>query len=208
MILKDNLSNNYECNEPIFINDINIEGMSKNAVRQSMKRLTETGYLKKYENGIYYIPKSNNISGFNSLDSLRIIQAKYINNDTDTFGYVTGIYFANQLGLTTQMSATIEIVTNNEVTNRRNVTIANQKVRIKRSNIKISSENADILQLLDGINQADKYSELSREETINRYTSYIKEKNFSKKQLSKVSNLLTGKTAKRLIEWGIIYAFI
>ena len=48
-----------------------------------------------------------------------VVMRKYVRNRTATYGYVTGISFINQLGLTTQISAIIEIVTNNEVTNSR-----------------------------------------------------------------------------------------
>ena len=45
------------------------------------------------------------------------------------------------------------------------------------------------------------------EETIDTMISYVKQKCFTKEQLSEVSSSLTGATAKKLIEWGIIYEF-
>lgn len=51
-------------------------------------------------------------------------------NKSETYGYVTGISFANQLGLTTQMPAVIEVVTNRESTNGRMIMVGNLKVRI------------------------------------------------------------------------------
>ena len=45
------------------------------------------------------------------------------------------------------------------------------------------------------------------EETVDVLITYMRKKKFTKKQLSDVSSVLTGATAKKLIEWGIIYEF-
>ena len=51
-MLKTYLMDNYGYNEPIFLNDISIDVVSQNAVRQSVKRLTASGILERYDNGI------------------------------------------------------------------------------------------------------------------------------------------------------------
>lgn len=206
-MLKSYLLENYGYNEPIFLNELSIDGLSENAVRQSIKRLVANGFLERYDNGIYYIPKQGGLLGKSYLDPFLVIIRKYVRSKYETYGYVTGISFVNQIGLTTQMPAVIEIVTNKEATNGRTVTVGNQKVRIKKSAVTVSENNADLLQLLDGIRQAEKYTELPMEETIDTMCSYVKQKHFTKEQLSEVSSRLTGATAKKLIEWGMIYEF-
>lgn len=206
-MLKTYLMENYGYNEPIFLNDLVIEGLSDNAVRQSVKRLVASGFLERYDNGIYYIPKRGGLLGKSYLDPSMVIMRKYVQNKSEIYGYVTGISFANQLGLTTQMPAVIEVVTNREATNGRMITVGSQRVRIKKPAITVSDSNADLLQLLDTIGQAEKYTELTIEETIETLISYMRKKNFTKEQLSGVSSVLTGATAKKLIEWGMIYEF-
>lgn len=206
-VLKSYLLENYGYNEPIFLNDLTIDGLSENAVRQSVKRLVVKGFLERYDSGIYYIPKQDGLLGKSYLDPFLVIMRKYVKNKFETYGYVTGISFVNQLGLTTQMPAVIEIVTNREATNGRMITVGNQKVRIKKPIVTVSNSNAELLQLLDSIGQAEKYTELSMEETIDTMLSYVKQKGFTKEQLSEVSSSLTGTTAKKLIEWGMIYVF-
>mgnify|MGYP004589043453 CR=1 FL=1 len=206
-MLKSYLLENYGYNEPIFLNDLKIEGLSENAVRQSVKRLVAKGFLERYDNGIYYIPKAGGLLEKSYLDPLLVIMRKYVRNKYETYGYITGMYFANQLGLTTQMPAIVEIVTNKEATNGRTITVGNQKVRIKKSPIIVSDNNVKLLQFLDGVSQVEKYTELSMIETIDRMQSYIKVMNFTKAQLSEVSSKLTGTTAKKIIEWGMIYEF-
>lgn len=206
-MLKSYLMENFGYNEPIFINDLSVEGLSENAVRQSVKRLVANGFLERYDNGIYYIPKRGGLLGKSYLDPFLVIMRKYVQSKSETYGYVTGISFANQLGLTTQMPAVIEVVTNREATNGRMVKIGNLTVRIKKSTLTVSDSNAELLQLLDSIGQAEKYTELPMKETIDTMISYVKQKRFTKEQLSEVSSVLTGATAKKLIEWGIIYEF-
>lgn len=206
-MLKDYLMENYGYNEPIFINDLFIEGISENAVRQSVKRLAASGFLERYDSGIYYIPKRGGILGKSYLDPNIVIMRKYVQNKSDKYGYVTGLSFANELGLTTQMPAIIEVVTNREATNGRMVMVGNQKVRVKKSSVPISESNAELLQLLDAIGQAEKYTELTIKETIEKLIVYMRKKRFTQKQLSEVSYILTGTTAKKLIEWEIIYEF-
>ena len=206
-MLKTYLMENYGYNEPIFLNDLVIEGLSDNAVRQSVKRLVASGFLERYDNGIYYIPKRGGLLGKSYLDPSMVIMRKYVQNKSEIYGYVTGISFANQLGLTTQMPAVIEVVTNREATNGRMITVGSQRVRIKKPAITVSDSNAELLQLLDTIGQAEKYTELTIEETIETLISYMRKKRFTKEQLSEVSSVLTGATAKKLIEWGMIYEF-
>ena len=206
-MLKNYLMENYGYNEPIFLNDIVIEGLYENAVRQSVKRLAASGFLERYDNGIYYIPKCGGLLGKSYLDPSIVIMRKYVQNKSEIYGYVTGISFANQLGLTTQMPAVIEIVTNREASNGRMITVGSQRVRIKKPAITVSDSNAELLQLLDTIGQAEKYTELTKEETVETLISYMRKKRFTKEQLSEVSSVLTGATAKKLIEWGMIYEF-
>ena len=206
-MLKTYLMENYGYNEPIFLNDLVIEGLSDNAVRQSVKRLVASGFLERYDNGIYYIPKSDGLLGKSYLDPSMVIMRRYVQNKSEIYGYLTGISFANQLGLTTQMPAVIEIVTNREASNGRMITVGSQRVRIKKPAITVRDSNAELLQLLDTIGQAEKYTELTKEETIETLISYMRKKRFTKEQLSEVSSVLTGATAKKLIEWGMIYEF-
>lgn len=132
-MLKSYLLENYGYNEPIFLNDLKIEWLSENAVRQSVKRLVAKGFLERYANGIYYIPKAGGLLEKSYLDPLLVIMRKYVRNKYETYGYITGLSFVNQLGLTTQMPAVIEIVTNTEATNGRTVMVGSQKVRVKKS---------------------------------------------------------------------------
>ena len=53
------IENNYRPNEPIFLSELNVLGVKSVSVRQQMKKLTESGQLKRFDTGIYYIPKKS-----------------------------------------------------------------------------------------------------------------------------------------------------
>ena len=53
------IESNYQPNEPIFLSELSIPGMKAVSVRQQMKKLTESGQLKRFDTGIYYIPKKS-----------------------------------------------------------------------------------------------------------------------------------------------------
>lgn len=206
-MLKEYLEKNYGYNEPIFLTELSTIVDNNNSMRQSIKRMVKSGTLKRFDTGIYYLPKESQLLNQSYLDPIKVIIRKYIKNDTEVFGYFTGATFANQLGVTTQMPAVLEITTNKESSKGRNVTIGNQKVRLKGSSIKITSQNAELLQFLEAISQINKYSEHSDLDTQSILRNYIKQKNFSRAQLLTLTSEITGATAKHLLEGGLIYDF-
>ena len=118
-MIKEFLLENFGYNEPIFLKDLSFEGISENAMRQSIKRLVANGFLERYDSGIYYIPKRDGLLGKGYLNTSVVVERKYIQNKEEVFGYITGLSLANSLRLTTQMSAITEIVTNKEATKGR-----------------------------------------------------------------------------------------
>ena len=206
-MLKEYLEKNYGYNEPIFLNEIQLEGLSDNALRQYFKRMLGSGDLARFDTGIYYLPKVSRLLKKSYLDPMKVIIRKYIQSTTETCGYFAGATFANQIDLTTQMPATLEIVTSKESTKGRTVTVGSQAVRLKRPVTTITSENAGLLQFLDAVSQAEKYSELSNCDTGILLKNYAKRRNYSKELLSSVLSGITGSAAIKLIEWGIIYEF-
>ena len=55
--LYEYLIKNYKLNEPIFLADIQIEGVSHANLRQKIKKLTDAGKIKRFDNGVYFLPK-------------------------------------------------------------------------------------------------------------------------------------------------------
>ena len=53
-------------------------------------------------------------------------------------------------------------------------------MRVKSSPIIVSESNAELLQLLDSVGQAERYTELTIKETIDKLILYIRKKQFTK----------------------------
>ena len=56
-MLFEYLLETYGQNEPIFVSDIRYMDWSTNYIRQQIKKLTDEGKLRRYDTGIYFIPK-------------------------------------------------------------------------------------------------------------------------------------------------------
>ena len=206
-MLKEYLEKAYGYNEPIFISEIQLEGISDNALRQYFKRMVQSGDIIRFDTGVYYLPKASRILKKSYLDPMKVIIRKYIKNAEETYGYFSGATFANQIGLTTQMPTVLEIVTSRESTKGRIVTVGSQKVRLKRPSIEITSENAGLLQLLDIVSQANLYSEYPEQKTGEILKRYVRNQRYTRESLMNSLPAITGTTAKNLIKWGIIYEF-
>ena len=206
-MLMDYLIDTYGYDEPIFINDVHVGDMSDSALRQSFKRMVNAGTLMRFDTGIYFLPRSSRLLKKAYLDPMKVIICKYIQSSNEIFGFFSGASFANQIGLTSQMPSVTEIITNKESTNGRTVALGGLSLRLKHAPVPVCSENAALLQFLDAVSLAEKYSELSKNAADEIFRNYIRDKKFTKKQLSDLVSVITGQTAKRLIEGGLIYEF-
>ncbi len=206
-MLKEYLEKTYGYNEPILISEIKLDSLNDNALRQYFKRMVKSGDLIHFDTGVYYLPKASRLLGKAYLDPLKVITRKYIESGTDTYGYFAGAYFSNLLGLTTQMPAVIEVVTDKEATKGRTVTVGNQNVRLKCPAMRITKDNVLLLQFLDAVSTAEKYAELPKQEMTSLLKQYLRKNRFTQNQLAEVLSSVTARTAKKLIEWGLIYEF-
>ena len=201
------LEKNYGYNEPIFINNIKIDGIKENALRQNFNRLLKKGFLKRFDTGVYYLPKPSGVLKNAYLDSNKVVQKKYISDDTNIFGYITGLSFANQLGLTTQNPAIIEIVTNKETSKGRKIDIGNKKIIIKKAKQTITNDNYRILQFLDLMSNYEKWAECNDSTVKNILLKFLRKEKLKRDFLYKYIGNYPGIVAKRLIETGLIYEF-
>ena len=126
------IENNYQPKEPIFLSELNIPGMKTVSVRQQMKMLTESGQLKRFDTGIYYIPKKSMFRSGSTLSVDEVIRKKYLADGENCCGYVGGILFANQFGLTTQVPGVYEFYTNKATTEYRETQLSNLRVILRK----------------------------------------------------------------------------
>ena len=145
-------------NEPIFMEDIveTWSEYSRSSVYNLIKTLCDEGTLIKKIPGVYYFPKEAVYwEGTLSLDTMKIVERRYLMYRGKVFGYYSGQTLMNMVGLSNQVPNTEEIVTMNEAAGRRTVTINGFKYILRRAKIKINEKNAPVMQLLEIFNQYD-----------------------------------------------------
>ena len=162
------LRKKYADNEPIYLEDaMKVLGVTSSYCRILMSTWVKNNQLKRFERGVYYFPKASKLFGEAAFDTQKVIEDKYLGTKEEPLGYYADFTLANMVGITTQVPAKTIIVTNNESgERRREVKIGNQKLLISRPKKLINKDNVMALMLLDLVSVANKYSELSRKETI------------------------------------------
>jgi hypothetical protein len=147
------------------------EVKSKEAVIKALNRMVASGKIRKLSKGKYYKPEKT-IFGELGPDQYQVVK-DLIEKDGKLLGYLTGYSIYNSLGLTTQVSNTIQIG-KNEVRpsfKREQYTIA--FVRQKNN---ITKESVPLLQLLDSIRYIKKIPDSSIEFVCKRLLVLLKEK--------------------------------
>lgn len=198
------IENNYQPNEPIFMSDLNIQGIKPVSIRQQIKRLIESEKLKRFDTGIYYIPKKSIFRSGSTLAIDEVIKRKYLVDGKNCCGYVGGLLFANQLGLTTQASSVYEVYTNKATTDYRETRLANFRVIIRKPSYEINEKNVNTLQFLDLLKEIVDVTEINGIELISRLLNYMKENNIRFEHMSGFLPYYPERIYKNMYEVGLL----
>lgn len=204
-MLFEYLKETYGENEPIFVADIEYNGMSDNYIRQQVKKLTDAGLLKRYDTGIYFIPQKSIFKSGTQLSMNRVIERKYLQDKNERCGYVSGVAFANQLGITTQVSMICEVVTNKATNDRREITLANSRVIVRRPRTPVNEQNYRILQFLDLMKDIDYFAEVTGEELQKCLCAYLEANSIRFADLEKYLGYYPDKIYRNLFETRLLY---
>lgn len=204
-MLFEYLKETYGENEPIFVADIEYNGMSDNYIRQQVKKLTDAGLLKRYDTGIYFIPQKSIFKSGTQLSMNRVIERKYLQDKNERCGYVSGVAFANQLGITTQVSMICEVVTNKATNDRREITLANSRVIVRRPRTPVNEQNYRILQFLDLMKDIDYFAEVTGEELQKCLCEYLEANSIRFADLEKYLGYYPDKIYRNLFETRLLY---
>lgn len=177
-MLYEYLIKSYQSNEPIFLCDIDLP-VSNGNLRKMMKDLCDVGKIKRFDIGIYYLPKQSRLKGGVPLSVDTVAKYKYVCRNGNIEGYYSGYTFANMLGVTTQVPYTIEIVSNNASAKVREIDLQGRRIILRKSRVPITNENYQILQFLDFLKDASVYSD-ENDIFENRIRKYIVDENIKK----------------------------
>lgn len=205
-MLYEYLIKNYQFNEPIFMVDIDLP-VSSNNLRQMFKNLCDAGKIMRYDNGIYYIPKQSKLKGAVPFTPEKIALYKYVLCRGGIEGYYSGYTFANQMGITTQVPVTIEIVSNNASAMRREVNLSGQRIVLRKPRTKVTESNARVLQLLDLLKDIHEYADGESDDVTEKIVQYIKTENITREQFDEYISLYPDRIYKNLYEMRLYNAF-
>lgn len=205
-MLYNYLTENYSPGDIIKISDI-IMNTPVSTIRWQLKQLVDAGELIRIENGIYCLPKTNKFGLTVYPDAQDVANAKYIENGKKRVGYFSGAYFANQLGISTQLPYELEIATNEAGNPVRRVMICGKSFVIRKSGIIINDENYKTLRLLDLLKNFENYNELENSEAAIKLASYISENQIEKSEVDKYLPYYPDRIYKNIYELGLYNVF-
>lgn len=161
----DRLPKGYVFTYEDFITEVN----QKEAVIKALNRMARSGKIAKLSKGRYYKPE--NTAFGNLLPNQKQVVKDLLEENGKITGYLTGFSIYNQLGLTTQVSNSIQIGKNEIRPNfkRERYTIS----LIKQKNT-ITKENIPLLQILDAIRYIKKIPDTTTEAACKRLLVIIK----------------------------------
>ena len=195
-MLYEYLLENYKPNAPIFTSDIEL-GLSGNTLRPLLKQLCDQGLLKRFDNGVFYIPSQSRLKGGEAIAAGTVAKHRYIIRRGKIEGYYSGYTFANQVGLTSQVPVTVEIVSNEASAKVRDIKIKDQTIRLRKPKTTVTKDNAQFLDLLC---EVERLSDESEDTISKRLRDIIKKQNIQKQDIDSYISLYPLKVYKNFYE--------
>ncbi|MCE4216969.1 DUF6088 family protein [Aquirufa antheringensis] len=174
----DRLPKGYVFTYANFITEVN----RKEAVIKALNRMVASGKIAKLAKGKYYKPEN---TPFGNLQPSQVQVVKDLLEENGKItGYLTGYSIYNQLGLTTQVSNTIQIGKNQI---RPNFIRERYKIAFLKQKNTITKESIPLLQLLDAIRYIKKIPDATVEASCARFLAIIK--NLTDKEINTLVRL-------------------
>lgn len=172
-MLYNYIKEHYKEAEPIFFSDLKREDITKSALNQQLKKLCDKGLLRKYDTGVYFIPKKTLLNSAIGPNADMVARYRFISRGDNIDGFYGGNSFANQIGITTQVPRIVEIVSNNTNSSDREVKIGDRSFYVRKPITQITKENVYVLQMLELLKNLDMYLDYSYDEARERFAEYI-----------------------------------
>jgi hypothetical protein len=193
------ISNKYPERMPILKENLksilNIE--NEHSLNQALSYLVSFGIIKRYENGIYYIPSSNNKFSHLVPSIHDIVEAKYLENAQ---GIRTGAYLLYQYKFTSQVSTFYEILTNNVSRHTRSKQLYNGQVYISYPPFDVNETNINYLEFLEIVKHI-KYSDYEINKNLMMLNELINRLNLNKEKLIQYSDYYNGRRYSKFREF-------
>ena len=198
-IFVDILRDRFGEDEPILTEEILalFGDVSRMATFNRLNKALETGALERFDRGVYFIPREG-ILGKVPLLPMKVVEKKYLGDGDSVYGYISGLNLENEVGVSPQVPATLEVTTNKASRRVREVGPFGgwREIKIRVPRTVVTKDNVDSLRLLDLITRVPLDS-LSEYELANlrEFSASV-----DRKTLFECVRSYPAKTSKRLIE--------
>ena len=193
----DELKQEYGVNNPIFLSDITTDE-NYQAVRKYLSRMVVEGKIKRFCRGVYYFSRKT-IFGDSVLTPCQVYVKRYMENSGKIFGFYAGPNLINLAGLTTQMSNSVEIYSNNATAIKRVIQLDGYPIILRKARTQINNENVNVLQFLELINILDTQTIKSKRQAI---IFYAQKNRINRNAILSYLNIYPASVSKKIIELG------
>lgn len=186
--IKKYIEKNYDYNTPILTSEIKelFPDVKDGTIRQILRRLKEDSFLEQTGPGTFFKPKKMGVLKKAYITTEQVTRKKYLYDESNIVGYITGFNFANELSLTTQTSHVMQLVSNKVSDKKRRIKIGNRSIIVESPRVQVTNSNYKLLQILDLLTSFEKYSELDLYEAKPKILNYLSKLNLSIEELDMI----------------------
>jgi len=169
---------NYKPGKSILLTQIveQFASIRSGTIKETLRRLYLQGTLLRIKPGLYQLPSDEVPLVLQTGSVIDAIETLYLIDEKNSpVGYLSGINFANKLGLTTQTAAADYIISNNVANKKREIKINNIRFIINRSRYEVNRENYKLLQVLDLLPNLKQYSDFTYDESLKEIKKYLRD---------------------------------
>lgn len=205
-MLVSRLEKRFGYDKPIFTEDIFecMKGYSRQRVYQLIIEAIKKETLVRFDTGIYYLPTETEF-GRSVLTVNEVVNRKYISDNGEIFGIYGNYVIDLNFLLSYQVPNTIEVITNKESRDVREIEIRGRKIVLRKSRLPITNENADAYTLMELFNNIDMRQYRENSMVRESISSYIKEKKISSGTIYSLASFFPARTMKNLATSGVLY---
>lgn len=168
-----------------------------------LKDSVEEGSIIRFDRGVYYIPEHSTYLGTPlPLNPLAVLDKKYISNETDVYGFRSGLALQNDAGISNQVPTVLEITTNNETNRARRIKPMGgyREIILRKPRVLVNADNVDSLRFLDVLSKTTpSLLNCTEKEALVRMAKRAK-----RSQVTKYIPLFPKDAAVNLLESGVL----
>ncbi len=198
----ERIKHSFTSNEPIFTAELQrlFPDVQHANFYRMLQQSVDYGVLAKIDRGVYCLPAANGRCGIKAED---VARKRFLGWGDKRYGIFCGRKLIGDFGASGQASGAIDIVTNNDTSRGRLVTICGTKYIVKKSRCEITPRNAYaymLVQLFDDMQDG----ETPDEQMLGRIQNFIRRYGVSREQVLDICGHFTARPKRKLETCGIL----